>query len=88
METVKLSSKYQLVLPRGARERLKLRPGMRMTVLDKGGVIFLVPERGLRAYRGIAPWRQPQRAPRQEGSPLIPGRPPECRPLRTAGRSG
>ena len=54
METVTLSSKYQLVLPRGARKRLQLRPGMRITVLDKGGVIFLVPERPLRAYRGIA----------------------------------
>jgi hypothetical protein len=27
---------------------------MRITVIDKGGVIFLVPERPLRAYRGIA----------------------------------
>jgi AbrB family looped-hinge helix DNA binding protein len=54
METVTLSSKYQLVLPRGARERLGLRPGMRITVVDKGGVIFLVPERPLPAYRGIA----------------------------------
>jgi AbrB family looped-hinge helix DNA binding protein len=54
METVTLSTKYQLVLPRGARERLKLRPGMRITVIDKGGVIFLVPERAPRAYRGIA----------------------------------
>jgi AbrB family looped-hinge helix DNA binding protein len=53
METVTLSSKFQLVLPRGARERLKLRPGMRITVLDKGGVLYLVPERPLRAYRGI-----------------------------------
>jgi hypothetical protein len=26
---------------------------MRITVLDKGGVIYLVPERPLRAYRGI-----------------------------------
>jgi AbrB family looped-hinge helix DNA binding protein len=54
MESVTLSSKYQLVLPRGARERLHLRPGMRITVLDKGGVIYLVPERPLRTYRGIA----------------------------------
>ena len=54
METVTLSSKYQLVLPKGARERLKLRPGMRITVVDKGGVMFLVPERPVRAYRGIA----------------------------------
>jgi AbrB family looped-hinge helix DNA binding protein len=54
METITLSSKFQIVLPRGARERLQLRPGMRITVLDKGGVLFLVPERPLRAYRGIA----------------------------------
>ena len=54
MDTVTLSSKYQLVLPRGARERLQLRPGMRLTVIDKRGVIFLVPERPVRAFRGIA----------------------------------
>lgn len=54
METVTLSSKFQLVLPRGPRERLRLRPGMKFTVLDKGGVIFLVPERPIRAYRGMA----------------------------------
>jgi AbrB family looped-hinge helix DNA binding protein len=54
METATLSSKYQLVLPRGARERLKLRPGTRFTVLDKGGVIYLVPERPIRAFRGVA----------------------------------
>jgi AbrB family looped-hinge helix DNA binding protein len=38
METVTLSSKYQLVLPRGARERLNLRPGMRITVLDNATI--------------------------------------------------
>ena len=54
METVTLSSKFQLVLPRRARERLGLRPGMKLTVLEKGGVIFLVPERPMRALRGVA----------------------------------
>jgi AbrB family looped-hinge helix DNA binding protein len=54
METVTLSTKFQLVLPRGARQRLGLRPGMRLTVLDKGGVIFLVPEREMPQYRGVA----------------------------------
>jgi AbrB family looped-hinge helix DNA binding protein len=60
METVTLSSKYQLVLPRGARERLRLRPGMRITVLDKGGVLFLVPERRMSTYRGIARGTSPK----------------------------
>jgi AbrB family looped-hinge helix DNA binding protein len=54
MEIVTLSSKFQLVIPRGARERLGLRPGARLTVLDKGGVLYLVPERPMKAYRGLA----------------------------------
>lgn len=54
METVTLSSKYQLVIPRRARERLGIQPGAKLTVLSKGDVIFLVPERPLRHYRGIA----------------------------------
>ncbi|HEV8614569.1 MAG TPA: AbrB/MazE/SpoVT family DNA-binding domain-containing protein [Methylomirabilota bacterium] len=54
MERVTLSSKFQLVLPRKARERLGLRPGTKFTVLDKGGVIYLVPERPMKAYRGVA----------------------------------
>lgn len=53
METATLSTKYQLVLPRKAREHLGLRPGMKFTVMSKGGVIYLVPERPLREYRGI-----------------------------------
>ena len=60
METVTLSSKYQLVLPRGARERLRLRPGMRITVVDKDGVLFLIPERPMSAYRGIAKGASPK----------------------------
>jgi len=60
METVRLSSRFQIVVPRGARERLGLRPGMRFTVLDKGGVLFLVPERPLRGYRGVARGASPK----------------------------
>jgi AbrB family looped-hinge helix DNA binding protein len=54
METVTLSSKYQLVLPRATRERLRLQPGMKLTVLAKGDVIFLVPARPMRSFRGVA----------------------------------
>ncbi|NJO35625.1 MAG: AbrB/MazE/SpoVT family DNA-binding domain-containing protein [Rhodospirillales bacterium] len=54
MDTVTLSTKYQLALPRGVRERLRLRRGMKLTVLDKGGVIYLVPQRPIRELRGIA----------------------------------
>ena len=54
METTTLSTKYQLVLPRATRERLGLRPGAKLTVIEKGGVIVLIPDRPTRVYRGIA----------------------------------
>jgi AbrB family looped-hinge helix DNA binding protein len=60
MQTVTLSSKFQVVVPRGARERLRLRPGMKLTVLEKGGVILLVPQRPARAYRGVARGSSPR----------------------------
>ena len=61
METVTLSGRFQIVIPRGARGRLGLRPGTRLTVLDKGGVIYLVPERPMKSYRGIASGTTPRR---------------------------
>ena len=54
MDSVTLSTKYQLVVPRAVRERLRLRPGMKLIVLEKGGVLYLVPERPMRALRGLA----------------------------------
>lgn len=54
MQTVTLSSKYQLVIPRAVRERLELSPGMKLTVIEKGGVLYLVPERPLPELRGVA----------------------------------
>jgi len=61
METVTLSSKYQLVVPRAARERMALKPGAKLTVIDKGGVLFLVPSRPMRGFRGIAKGTRPSR---------------------------
>jgi len=54
MLSVTLSSKYQLVIPRAVRERLDLEPGMRLTVIEKGGILYLVPERPLSELRGVA----------------------------------
>ncbi len=60
METATLSTKFQLVLPRQARERLQLKPGMKFTVLDKGGVIYLVPQRPMKERRGVARGTSPR----------------------------
>jgi len=49
-----ISSKYQVVLPRALRERLQLQPRQKLTVLEKDGLIILVPQARLEALRGIA----------------------------------
>jgi AbrB family looped-hinge helix DNA binding protein len=54
MNTVTLSTKYQLVIPRAVRERLELEPGTKLTVIEKGGILYLVPERPLAELRGVA----------------------------------
>jgi AbrB family looped-hinge helix DNA binding protein len=60
METATLSTKYQLVVPRATRERLGLRPGMKLTVLTKGEVIYLVPQRPPSRVRGRARGASPR----------------------------
>lgn len=54
MQTVTLSTKSQLVIPREVRDRLDLEPGSKLTVIEKGGIIYLVPERPLEELRGVA----------------------------------
>jgi AbrB family looped-hinge helix DNA binding protein len=54
MQTVTLSTKYQLVIPRDIRKRLELEPGAQLTVVEKGGILYLVPERPVEEMRGIA----------------------------------
>ena len=49
-----LSSKCQLVIPRAVRDRLHLEPGTKLTVIEKGGIIYLVPERPLEDLKGVA----------------------------------
>ena len=54
MKTVTLSTKYQLVIPREVRDRLALKPGAKLTVIEKGGILYLVPERPIAEMRGVA----------------------------------
>ncbi len=54
MRTVTLSTKYQLVIPRDVRQRLDLEPGTKLTVIEKGGILYLIPERPIEEMRGIA----------------------------------
>ncbi len=51
--TVRVSSKYQIVIPREAREALDIRPGQEFAVLVKGRSVSLVPVPTLEELRGV-----------------------------------
>ena len=53
MQTVTVSPKYQVVIPRPVRDRLRLRPGQRMQVIAYNGRVELVPERDIAELRGF-----------------------------------
>ena len=53
MNRVTLSPKYQMVIPKEAREKLHLRGGQKITVIVHNGLITLVPDRPLESLRGI-----------------------------------
>ena len=53
MARTKVSSKYQIVIPKDIRARVDIRPGQEFQVIAKGGVVTLVPEKPLARMRGF-----------------------------------
>lgn len=53
METVTLSSKYQVVIPRSVRASLGLRPGMKLQVIVYHGRVEFLPVRKPAELRGL-----------------------------------
>ena len=54
MDTVTLSAKYQILIPRHIRERLKLCPGDKIEAISfDDAVIHLIPLRPIREMRGF-----------------------------------
>jgi len=53
MTTVTVSPKYQIVIPRAAREALDIRSGQRIQVLYDNGRIELIPVRPIDEMRGF-----------------------------------
>ena len=47
-----ISSKFQIVIPKDVRDKLRLHPKQRLHVVTMGGVITLVPEVPLKSLRG------------------------------------
>ena len=53
MQTVTVSPKFQVVIPRAIRKSLNLRPGQRMQVIEYEGRIEYVPEKDISELRGF-----------------------------------
>ena len=53
MQTVTVSPKYQVVIPKSVREALQLRPGQKMQVIEYNGRIEFIPERDITELRGF-----------------------------------
>ena len=60
MQQVKVSSKFQVVIPKPVRESLGIRPGQRLQVIPYGDRIELVPMRGISEMRGFLAGMDPQ----------------------------
>jgi AbrB family looped-hinge helix DNA binding protein len=53
MQTVTVSPKYQVVIPKNIRDALKLRPGQKLRVIEYDGRIELIPDRDISELRGF-----------------------------------
>lgn len=54
MGTVTVSSKFQVVIPEDVRQKLKIKPGQKVAVIEKDGVVHMIPIRPIRELRGSA----------------------------------
>jgi AbrB family looped-hinge helix DNA binding protein len=53
MQSVTVSPKYQIVIPKAMRKTLNIRPGQKMQVIEYAGRIELIPERDIKELRGF-----------------------------------
>ena len=53
METVTISPKFQVVIPKSIREQLKLVPGQKIQAMAYDGRVVLLPVRPANELRGV-----------------------------------
>lgn len=64
MNTVKVSPKFQVVIPKEIREQLKLKPGQKLLIYASEGTIRLSPPPSVKELRGMAKgikWKEEDR---------------------------
>jgi AbrB family looped-hinge helix DNA binding protein len=64
MDTVKVSPKFQVVIPKRVREELQLQPGQELNVYVFEGTIRFTKPRSIKDLRGIAKgmkWKEEDR---------------------------
>ncbi len=54
MQTVTLSEKFQIVIPKKTREDLGLKPGQKLVLLEKGNSIEIVKIGSIKSAAGMA----------------------------------
>ena len=53
MDTVTISSKYQMVIPRSIREKWNVKPGQKVRLIVYGNRLEVVPVRDIKSARGF-----------------------------------
>ena len=53
MQSVTVSPKFQIVIPKSVREAFHLRPGQKMQIIEHDGRIVLIPEKDMKELRGF-----------------------------------
>ena len=53
MQTVTVSPKFQVVIPKHIRETMGLRPGQKLKVIEYEGRIELIPDRDISELKGF-----------------------------------
>ena len=53
MQTVTVSPKFQVVIPKEIRDSMRLRPGQKLKVIEYEGRIELIPDRDISELKGF-----------------------------------
>ncbi|RLG28146.1 AbrB family transcriptional regulator [Methanosarcinales archaeon] len=54
MTVVTVSSKFQIAIPRSIREKIGLKPKEKLVMIEKGGIITLIPQLPIKEMKGFA----------------------------------